>query len=248
MFLRSLRDIAKPQSVAVIGLLKRSTGMSVAEMAREMKMSYMGVKQHCVELEKKGFLDTWRRPKQIGRPEKTYRLTEKAGDLFPDAGCSVTLELLKDLQAIYGANAADKLLFSYFAKRTDAYLKKIKGATVTERAIAFAKLRDNEGYICDLSLEGEYGFSLVEYHNPLEKIGAQYPSVVRMEETLFSRVLQVPVRRSEERASGLARYVFRIDATPDMPEATSEESEEEGSASGTPASRAAVVGHVQLVG
>ena len=140
------------------------------------------------------------------------------------------------------------MLFSYFAKRTDAYLKKIKGATVTERAIAFAKLRDNEGYICDLSLEGEYGFSLVEYHNPLEKIGAQYPSVVRMEETLFSRVLQVPVRRSEERASVLARYVFRIDATPDMPEATSEESEEEGSASGTPASRAAVVGHVQLVG
>ena len=132
MFLRSLRDIAKPQSVAVISLLKKSTGMSVAEMARELKMSYMGVKQHCVDLEKKGFLDTWRRPKDIGRPEKTYRLTEKARDLFPDAGCEVTLDLLKDVQAIYGPNAPDKLLFSYFAKRTDFYLKKVRGDTPTQ--------------------------------------------------------------------------------------------------------------------
>ena len=216
MFLRSLRDIAKPQAVAVIGLLKKSTGMSVAELARELKMSYMGVKQHCVELEKKGFLDTWRRPKQIGRPEKTYRLTEKASDLFPDAGCSVTLEILKDVQSIYGPNAPDKLLFSYFGRRTDFYTKKVKGETVTERALAFAKLRESEGYISDVSLEGDDGFSIIEHHNPLEKIASKYPSVVRMEETLFSRVLQAPVHREEERASGLTRFVFKIDATPDL--------------------------------
>lgn len=216
MFLRSLRDIAKPQSVAVIGLLKRSTGMSVAEMARELKMSYMGVKQHCVDLEKKGFLDTWRRPKEIGRPEKTYRLTEKAGDLFPDAGSTVTLEILKDLQGIYGPNAPDKLLFSYFSRKTDYYLKKIKGDTVTQRATALAKLRDAEGHVSSLSLEGDDGFALVEHHNPLGKIALRYPTVIRMEETLFSRVLQAPVQRSEQRASGLARYVFHIHAKPDI--------------------------------
>lgn len=244
MFLRSLRDIAKPQSVAVIGLLKRSTGMSVAEMARELKMSYMGVKQHCVELEKKGFLDTWRRPKQIGRPEKTYRLTEKAADLFPDAGCEVTLDILKDLQSIYGANAADKLLFSYFAKRTEYYLKKVKGETVTERAASFAKLRDAEGYVCDLSLEGDYGFSLIEYHNPLERIAARYPSVVRMEETLFSRVLKAPVSRSEERASSLTRYVFHIDATPELPKSQDAVSPE--NVVDSPVRAAAVSAHVQM--
>jgi len=45
-------------------------------------MSYMGVKQHCVELEEEGYLDTWRRSKGIGRPEMIYRLTARSHELF----------------------------------------------------------------------------------------------------------------------------------------------------------------------
>lgn len=67
-----LREIVHAPVLEIILLLKRSTGMSVNELCREMKMSYMGVKQHCVELEKKRLLDTWRRPKPAGRPEKVY--------------------------------------------------------------------------------------------------------------------------------------------------------------------------------
>ena len=77
MFLKTLRDIARPQVVAIFDAIKRSEGLSVAEIARELKMSYMGIKQHCLDLEKKGYLDTWRRPKEVGRPELAYRLTLK---------------------------------------------------------------------------------------------------------------------------------------------------------------------------
>jgi predicted ArsR family transcriptional regulator len=58
MFLRIARDIAKPQTFAILDLLKRSTGLPVKELAKAMKMSYMGVKQHCMELEKKPPLST----------------------------------------------------------------------------------------------------------------------------------------------------------------------------------------------
>ena len=95
MFLKTVRDIAKPQQFAIIELLKRSTGMTVAELGRLIQMSYMGVKQHCLDLEEKGWLDTWRRPLPNGRPEKLYRLTAKAADLYPDAGNELTLDLLQ---------------------------------------------------------------------------------------------------------------------------------------------------------
>ena len=127
MFLRIARDIAKPQTFAILDLLKRSTGLPVKELAKAMKMSYMGVKQHCTELEKKGFLDTWRRPGEVGRPEKLYRLTEKAAAFYPESGNELTLEILHSIQQIYGPSAPDKLLFNHFAKKTEAYLKKVKG-------------------------------------------------------------------------------------------------------------------------
>lgn len=216
MFLRNFRDIAKPQVVAIIDLLKRSTGMSVGELAKELKMSYMGVKQHCVDLEKRGYVDTWRRPKPIGRPEKSYRLTSKANVLFPEAGNEVTLEILKTIQLTYGANAPDKLLFNYFERKTEDYLKKVEGETVAERAAAFARIRDAEGYFSEDSFDTENGFAIHEYHDPMRQLAEAYPSIRRMEETMFSRILNADVTKTEESAAALMRSTYKIHAVAEM--------------------------------
>ena len=65
--------------------------MSVGELSEAMGMSYMGVKKHCIAMQKLGYLDTWRRPKDVGRPEKLYRITQKLDPLFPRIEDDVTL-------------------------------------------------------------------------------------------------------------------------------------------------------------
>jgi predicted ArsR family transcriptional regulator len=214
MFSKVLRDIAKPQWIEIISILKRSTGMSVAELAKRLKMSYMGVKQHCVELQKRGYLDTWRRPKNIGRPEKAYRLTTKVNALFPQIGNELTLEILEAVEQTYGANASEKLLFTYFHKMTDRYVSKVKGETVAERTASLAKVRDLEGYLssCDLEEVEEFGLRVIEYHSPFTDVSAKYPIALRMEEQMFEKILGAPVHREEERASGLVRYTFKVEA------------------------------------
>ena len=63
--------------------LKRTQGLCVADLAVRLGMSYMGIKGVCLDLEKRGLLDTWRSPQPLGRPLMLYRLTERAHDLFP---------------------------------------------------------------------------------------------------------------------------------------------------------------------
>lgn len=210
MFLRIARDIAKPQSFAILDLLKRSTGLPVKEIAKAVKMSYMGAKQHCVELEKKGFLDTWRRPGEVGRPEKLYRLTAKAASFYPEAGNEMTLEILQSIQQIYGPSAPDKLLFNHFSKKTEAYLKKIKGRSVSERAAAFAKLRNQEGYCSDVEYDPQAGFRIVEFHHPMKDIAAAFPSIRQMETLMIQKILMTDVQRVEEKASGLTKVAWVI--------------------------------------
>lgn len=209
MFLKVARAVAKPQTFAIMDLLKRSTGMSVNEIAKCLKLSYMGVKQYCNELERKGLLDTFRRPKDIGRPEKLYRLTSKAGAFYPEVGNELTLDILESVQQLYGPTAPDKLLFNYFSKKADAYLKKVKGTSVTERAASFAKIRESEGFCSQVEYDSE-GFRIVEFHSTLKEIVSSFPSVKRMEELMFSRILGAPVTRSEERISGLTKIAFVI--------------------------------------
>ena len=79
---RLLAEIGRTQRLEILNSLKRSKGMSVNELVAKMKMSYMGIKQHCLTLQRDGYLDTWRRPQKMGRPEMVYRLTRRTHDLF----------------------------------------------------------------------------------------------------------------------------------------------------------------------
>src|SRR5436853_100367 len=66
---RLLAEIGRTQRLEILNSLKRTRGMSVNELVDKMRMSYMGIKQHCLTLERDGYLDTWRRPQKEGGPE-----------------------------------------------------------------------------------------------------------------------------------------------------------------------------------
>src|ERR1700737_719850 len=144
---RLLAEIGRTQRLEILNSLKRTKGMSVNELVEKMGMSYMGIKQHCLTLQRDGYLDTWRRPQRMGRPEMVYRLTRRSHDLFPSDSNQFTLELLKSVREIYGPNAPEKLLYSVFERKSSTLKAKAKGETVADRAKWLAKVRDSEGYM-----------------------------------------------------------------------------------------------------
>src|SRR5438445_8918706 len=129
---RLLAEIGRTQRLEILNSLKRTRGMSVNELVGKMKMSYMGIKQHCMTLHRDGYLDTWRRPQKMGRPEMVYRLTRRSHDLFQSDSNAFTLDMLKAAEEIYGPNAPEKLLYSVFKKKTAALKSKAKGNTVAD--------------------------------------------------------------------------------------------------------------------
>ena len=149
-------SLTRGQRMEVLSVLKRTGGLPVRPLAARMGMSYMGVKQYCLELEKKGFLETWRQPRGVGRggrPEMLYRLTDRAHALFPPAQNDLTLELLEAVQKVYGSAAPEKLLFTVFQNRAGHYLQKLpKYGSLALRTALLARLRDQEG--CMAELEG----------------------------------------------------------------------------------------------
>ena len=144
MFSQALRDIARPSQVEILEALKKSEGMPISDLARVLNMSYMGVKQHCVALEKKGYLECWRVPRSeagVGRPEKLYRLTEAVTPLFPQAGVELTIEFLHAVREQFGDTAPEKLLFRFFQKRREDWQKRILiGRSLVERCTRFVVL------------------------------------------------------------------------------------------------------------
>jgi predicted ArsR family transcriptional regulator len=192
---RLLAEIGRTQRLEIVNALKRSRGLSVNELVDRMRMSYMGIKQHCLTLQRDGYLDTWRRPQKMGRPEMVYRLTRRAHDLFQADSNRFTL----------------KLLYNLFEKKTANLKEKLKGATVAERAKSLAKIRDLEGYMSQFVTD-EGGPQILECHTPLQNVLDKYPIIGRLEQEMFGQVLATRVRRQETRNSGLYECAFYFDA------------------------------------
>jgi predicted ArsR family transcriptional regulator len=204
-----LSEIGRTQRLEILNTLKRTRGLSVNELVAKMKMSYMGIKQHCLTLERDGYLDTWRRPQKMGRPEMVYRLTKRTHDLFPCDSNDMTLELLRSSKDIYGPNAAEKLLFNVFERKTAAMKAKAKGATVADRAKWLVKEREKEGFMSQVVTdEKEGGPQILECHSPIMNLLDEYPIIARLEQDLVEGVLGTPVRREESRSSGLYECAF----------------------------------------
>ena len=205
---RLISEIGRTQRLEILNSLKRTRGMSVNELVGKMKMSYMGIKQHCLTLHRDGYLDTWRRPQRMGRPEMVYRLTRRSHDLFQADSNQFTFDLLKSAQEIYGTNAPEKLLYNIFEKKTAALKTKAKGNTVAERAKWLARFRDGEGYMTQLITGDEGGPKILECHSPIMNLLERYPIIARLEQDTFEAVLGTPVRREIIRNSGLYECAF----------------------------------------
>lgn len=206
---RLINALGRSQRLQIVNELKRSEGMTVKELADALDMSYMGIKQHCIEMERAGYLDHWRRPKPQGRPEMLYRLTRRCEELFPVTNNALTLEVLEAAKRLFGAQSPDKVLFLIFQDKAEFYRSKTKADSLEQRVKWLARLRDNEGYMADMQAAGD-GFVINEYNSPILELVRAWPCVRRLEEQMFESVLGVPVRREEGLNGGTYRCRFII--------------------------------------
>ena len=208
-YLKILRNFSKPHWYDIIELIKCSEGLSVGELSEHLGMSYMGVKKHCLAMQKLGYLDTWRKPKDVGRPEKLYRLTDRLAPLFPQIGndvCFTILEAASQLES----NAAEKLLLHFFRSESERLEKLVTAESVREKADQLAAARTAKGYFSSV-VESEKGhLSINEFHNPLQPLFEKYPTLERMEIHMFEKLLQVGIDRTATKVSGLTRYRFDL--------------------------------------
>jgi len=205
VMLQHAREIAPSVSWEILVHVKRTGGISVNELAALLKMSYMGVKQHCDLLKKRGYVDTWRRPKATGRPEKIFRPTAKLDLVLPNWGNELCLSMLSLLGQTQGETAPERLLYSFLQQKVDRWVAKIKGITLKERVTEFVKVRNSDGWMSEV-VEDETGLRIVEHHSPLAEVARIYPNLLEMESMMMERFFGGPITRTKEGTSTELRF------------------------------------------
>lgn len=215
MFSNAFRDLSKPHVLSLVEELKKSQGMTVADLARRLDMSYMGVKQHVVKLEALGYVKTWRVPrKDAGRPEKLYVLTDRCAPLFPQAGVSLSLNVMEGVKKFFGDSAPEKILFHHYEQLRAQWAPIVsKGKSMVEKATRLVDLRDKAGCFSHCHYSPQTGFRIEEYHHPMQEIFDRYPSAIQQEIRMMEHLLGSKVQRKMillEKGGSLVIYTIGV--------------------------------------
>jgi len=195
--------------LSILREIKKSQGLSVTELCQRVGLSYMGIKQHCIGLEREGYLDTWRRPKGMGRPEKAYRLTDGAKEFFPSRYPQFSLQILESVKEIYGSLGPEKILHNIYKAETQRYETKLEKLDGESRFRGLTQLREEDGYMAEYSFDNTNRIHrITEFNSAIQDCLDAFPMIRDYERQMLEKILRTKIRRDEERISGLYRCTY----------------------------------------
>ena len=196
-------------------LLRKQPGVTVAQLAREMEISGMGVRRHLAALAADGLVEqTPCTQAGRGRPPAGWRLTASGREMFPRRYDTLALDLLDDLSPDELAGA--------LARRNDKQVLQYEGtvgpcADLPEQVAEVARLRDLAGYQAEWTAGDEGALVLIENNCAIHRVAEHHPEVCAMELALLQRVLgpDVEVTRLAHAMAGDPVCAYCIRPRPD---------------------------------
>lgn len=179
----------------IIQRLKKTGGMTIDELSRQINITPMGVRQHLLSLEKKGVVSYIARRQGIGRPGFIYMLTEAAQDFFPNTYDNFSLEMLLDIQKHDGQRKIEQI----FSWRKDRMLKMYRHTLAGREGIddklnGLKQILESQGHYIELSRNNGH-YHLKNFHCPIGKIAAEFKEACKHELQMYQELLGKNVTR-----------------------------------------------------
>jgi predicted ArsR family transcriptional regulator len=202
-----------PTRERIIFLLKKKGPLSIDDLSRQMGITPMGIRQHLISLERKGFVDYIARRYGVGRPAFLYRLTERADDLFPKTYHNFIISTLKDIERNEGRNRVDEI----FRWRKEKILRDRREAlsdkkSLQDRVYALKDILESDGYLVDLDMD-DNNFILREFNCPIAKVATEFKEACKYELQTYRELLRKDVMRQECMAEGSPSCTYVIPRT-----------------------------------
>jgi len=191
-------------------------------LSAALGISRQAALQHLERLAAQGLVEHADARRGVGRPRRTWSLTQAAQARFPDTHAQLTLEMLDAVRAEFGEAGVDRLIVRRERQTADAYAAALgREDTLEARVARLAEIRTAEGYMADWTSDPAGGFLLVENHCPICAAAAACQGFCRAELEVFRAVLgpDVAIERTDHILAGARRCAYRITAARPRPEA-----------------------------
>ncbi|ABK37017.1 hypothetical protein OPFLODJI_00629 [Aeromonas hydrophila] len=199
----------------ILFLLKSHGPQSAAELGEQLQMTSMGARQHLMTLEADGWVSFNDEARGRGRPVRLWHLTEQAWQRFPDSHSELTLQLIDNIQQLFGEVGMERLIAQREQQQLARYQAELTQPALADRLAALTAQRTREGYMADFRQEEDGSWLLWESHCPICAAARACRGFCRSELEMFRRLLApAGVEREQYLLEGDHRCLYRIRPQP----------------------------------
>ena len=178
---------------AILAFLKTQGQATLGDIAAHLEVSKQGALRHLEALEEARLATVaTATPHGPGRPEHVYRLTEAAGEHFPDGHRELTGELVD-----FMSNEQLKQFFERRAARLEAeYAPRLAGLDFEARVRELARLASEHGHMAEVVELGDGGLAIRHCNCPIQDVAARTGLPCLNEQQMYERLLGADVART----------------------------------------------------
>ncbi|MDF1765494.1 MAG: MarR family transcriptional regulator [Gammaproteobacteria bacterium] len=194
--------------------LKVRGAQSIKILAAQLQLTTMGVRQHLVQLQDKGYAKHAQTNRQTrGRPVTLWKLTEAGHRLFGDTHARLAVTLIEGVSETFGEAVVGQLADTQAAATLAEYraLLPDPAEDLNLTLAALCQQRSDEGFMAELRFTPS-GWLLIENHCPIFAAASRCNAFCGAELQLFTHLLapHAQIERSDHVLAGARRCAYRI--------------------------------------
>lgn len=195
----------------LLELVKRCGPMTAQDIACKLEISIPAARRHLGDLQEQALIEArTERPSGRGRPQHVFALTERGEAAFPKTYSTLCLEVLKQVEVLFGEGAALRVLEARNSDLAQQFTDLMPAHLPLEaRLELMATLLCELGFDAVIESDGE-ALYLVQRNCPNLTVARQHRELCSAELNMYRAVLGTELRRELTIACGHGTCRYRI--------------------------------------
>lgn len=196
----------------ILLLLKSQGPAQTKALAEAVGVTRQAARLQMEKLAAEGLVEHVTERMGVGRPRRSWSLSEKGHQRFPDSHAQMTLELIEGIRGEFGEEGMDRLIKRREQATEVGYRRALDGAdTLEDRLERLAQVRAAEGYMAEWNRQDDGAYLLIENHCPICAAAKACQGFCRSELALFETMLApAKVERVEHILADARRCAYLV--------------------------------------
>lgn len=182
---------------------------TINDLAKAVSINSISVRHHLTSLLLDGLVQSEEERHGVGRPRLVYSLSQKGLERFPTRYFELTSRLLDQMKESLPPSVINRFFTDIAEKLVKDYKQQTEGFSIEQKLDFIKDMLQKQGFSVGWEKKDSH-YYIYENGCPYFHIGQAHPEICSVDQTLISKVMNIPVEKVSCVLTGGSSCVYSI--------------------------------------